>query len=509
MPISATRRVVIHHIACAALLLTASVVTAQTPSRKLPTATTPNTVPSASAPHATLPMRTVSHGRFVDVPIRMPVGDVRRFVFWFVDGLSQVERAQRLDALAADGAMVAMVEAAPLQRALRKDGGSCVFSAGDVENFARYAQAYLQLPTYHAAIVLGDGEGAALAYAVAAQAPRDTFAGAISLGFCPRLDTGHAICAGGALALQSPAHARERRDQPLVLRPGARSMPVPWYHGDGSDRARCPAARVATFVHGVDRALPLPGKDTADGRPDSDDHTSDALLAALRRIGERREVTVAPPPADLAGLPVIEVPTAAGNAGDTFAVFASGDGGWAGLDKQVAGALAQFGIPVVGLDSLRYFWTARTPQTVAVDLDRIIRYYARRWGRSRVVLIGFSQGADVLPATIVQLPPATARLVVLNALLSLGRSAAFEFHISSWLGGDSDGRPIGPDLARLPPSRTLCVYGEDDADAICPELPTGAARVIKLPGDHHFDGDYTRLAAIILQAAKPVVPSLP
>ncbi len=48
------------------------------------------------------------------------------------------------------------------------------------------------------------------------------------------------------------------------------------------------------------------------------------------------------------------------NGGPTFAVILSGDGGWAGLDKKVAAALAAQGIDVVGIDSLRYFWSERT-----------------------------------------------------------------------------------------------------------------------------------------------------
>ena len=60
---------------------------------------------------------------------------------------------------------------------------------------------------------------------------------------------------------------------------------------------------------------------------------------------------------------MIEVPAAPGaTATDSFAIVMSGDGGWAGLDKDVAQALSAHGIPVVGLDSLRYFWSPRTPE---------------------------------------------------------------------------------------------------------------------------------------------------
>jgi type IV secretory pathway VirJ component len=99
------------------------------------------------------------------------------------------------------------------------------------------------------------------------------------------------------------------------------------------------------------------------------------------------------------------VPAQPGTApSDTIAVMLSGDGGWAGLDKEVAAALSANGIRVVGLDSLRYFWTARTPEGLAADLGRIIDYYVSQLGKQRVLLVGYSQGADVLPFAVNRLP---------------------------------------------------------------------------------------------------------
>jgi type IV secretory pathway VirJ component len=43
-------------------------------------------------------------------------------------------------------------------------------------------------------------------------------------------------------------------------------------------------------------------------------------------------------------------------------VLISGDGGWASIDKGIAKALVARGVPVAGLDSLRYFWSERTPR---------------------------------------------------------------------------------------------------------------------------------------------------
>ncbi|MBJ7517944.1 MAG: virulence factor family protein, partial [Stenotrophomonas sp.] len=120
--------------------------------------------------------------------------------------------------------------------------------------------------------------------------------------------------------------------------------------------------------------------------------------------------------------------------------------------------------------------------------------------RPKLLLIGFSQGADVLPASINRLAPALRSQVQLIALLSVGRTADFEFHVSNWLGSNDDGLPIAPEIARLPTDRTLCIYGQKDADALCPHLPPGVG-VLQLPGDHHFNGDHDRLAREILNAA--------
>lgn len=226
------------------------------------------------------------------------------------------------------------------------------------------------------------------------------------------------------------------------------------------------------------------------------------LAASYERLAAANRPSLPPPPANLAGLPLVEVPatgTASSPAGkDTFAILLSGDGGWAGLDKDVAAALAEQGVAVVGFDSLRYFWSKRTPQGLAGDLDRIVRYYAAHWKRSRVVLVGYSQGANVLPAAFNRLPEASRGMVAQLVLIGLEHKAAWQFHISNWIGPPADARPIRPEASRLSAATTLCLYGEGDDDALCPELPAESVTAQELPGGHHFNGAYDELAARIL-----------
>ncbi len=418
----------------------------------------------------------VDHGRFQQVPVHQPDGPAQRVVIWFhADDVGTRASDDAVEALRRDGALVADVDIAQLRAALQREGNiDCAFSAGDVENFSRWLQAYLHLPGYRLPLLGGQGEGAVLAHAVAAQAATGTFAGLLSTAFCPQAPSQPMVCGPGTAA-----------GQPHPVR-----LSMPWLAAE--EHGQC-AATLAPFLQAAGHARSFRRSTAGAATP--------GLVAAARVMGDAPGIAVAPPPQALQGLPVVEVPAA--RPGDTLAVFMSGDGGWAGLDKDVAAALAAQGVAVVGVDSLRYFWSARTPQGVAADLARIAAHYRQQWQRPRLLLIGFSQGADVLPASINRLDPALRAQVELIALLSVGRRADFEFHVSNWLGSSDEGLPIAPEVARLPAGRVLCLYGRDDADALCPDLPASdGVRRVELPGDHHFNGDHQRLAREILAAAQ-------
>jgi type IV secretory pathway VirJ component len=223
---------------------------------------------------------------------------------------------------------------------------------------------------------------------------------------------------------------------------------------------------------------------------------------AFRRLNAHHVAGTARPPAAVADLPVVEVPATGkptANLADTFAILLSGDGGWAGLDRDVAGALSAHGIQVVGLDSLRYFWSARTPASGALDIDRLMRFYQTRWNKKRVILIGYSQGADVLPFMVNRLTPVARDRVALLVLMGLGQKADFEFRMTNWVMSSQNGLPIRPEVERLPDGMAMCVYGADEDDSNCPGLDPKRVQVVKMPGGHHFDGNYTGLADVILQ----------
>ncbi|HEY7996387.1 MAG TPA: AcvB/VirJ family lysyl-phosphatidylglycerol hydrolase, partial [Steroidobacteraceae bacterium] len=202
-------------------------------------------------------------------------------------------------------------------------------------------------------------------------------------------------------------------------------------------------------------------------------------------------------------LPVQEV-AASGNAAE-FALLLTGDGGWAGLDQELAARLAASGVPTVGLNSLKYFWKARTPEEATRDVARILRHYLAAWHKERVLLIGYSFGADVLPFVVNRLPAELRAHIVSVSLLGIDASASFEVRLSDWVGGEDAGLQTGPEVTRLG-LPVLCLYGAGEQDSICPGLPPGSATREQVGTGHHFGGEYGTLAERILSFARSARP---
>jgi type IV secretory pathway VirJ component len=368
-------------------------------------------------------------------------------------------------------------------------------------------QKRLGRPRYEPPVLVGHSSGAALVYAVLAQAPPGTFRGAISLGFCPVLAAGRPLCrlAGAVVSRQ----VGRRAVSELRLAPES-SLGAPWVALAGARDAACAPDSTRAFAAAVPRAsvvsLPEVGHGFAEPA---------AWLPAFRDAFARladSAATVAAGPARAAGgtgapdvrdLPLVEVrPPADSGAGDTtLAVVLSGDGGWASIDRQIADAFAARGVPTVGLNSLQYFWRGGTPDSSARDLARILRHYLPAWRKQRVLLVGYSRGADVLPFMAARLPADLRARVRLVALLAPSREASFEFHLTDWIGGaagSASALPTRPEIARLRGTPLLCFYGSGERDSACPGLDPAAATAVRLDGGHHLGGDYEGIAERIL-----------
>ncbi len=498
-------------LSAAALLMAAAAIApamaARAPQSTRPAVSAAAPAPGTSAPGASGPAAPgttttgparLTHGRFRDVRVYTPAGPPKSFALllsgdqgWtgIVDGMAL--------RLAQQGALVAGIDWPAFKTALEADGDSCEFPDGDLENLSHFVQAYYHTPTYLPPLLVGYASGAPFVYAVLAQAPKDTFAAALTVGFCPTLALEKPPCKGSGFEFN-----KSPRGNGLDLVPN-KELGNPWVAMQGASDQTCPIGAARDFVSKIHGAaivtLPTVAHDFA-----PPDRWMPQFIAGYEALSTHTSsARLKPPPATLSDLPIVEVPAAGAARSDAFAILMSGDGGWAGLDQDVAAALSANGIPVVGLDSLRYYWTARTPEGLATDTDRMIRYYLAHWGKQRVLLIGYSQGADVLPFAVNRLPEATRAHVALTAVMGMSEHALFEFHLTSWVSDATSGLPTLPEIDRISGMPVLCIYGAEESDSLCPKLDAGKFKIVQLKGGHHFDGDYANLARQILAAAKP------
>jgi type IV secretory pathway VirJ component len=231
--------------------------------------------------------------------------------------------------------------------------------------------------------------------------------------------------------------------------------------------------------------------------PRSYDDLSSAVISVMADAAH-------PPEANggkIEDLPLVLLP--ADPHGKTMAVIYSGDGGWRDLDKQIGEELQKARIPVVGVDTLRYFWHRQTPEMATKGLESIIGHFVKAWGTPDVLLIGYSFGADIIPFMVNRAKPAVRDHIRLISLLGLSRTADFEIRVSGWMGGSSSAAlPLAPELGKLDPSRVQCFFGEEEqAESGCLDASLTGAQIIKTPGGHHFDGDYGKMVRTIIDGA--------
>ncbi len=379
---------------------------------------------------------------------------------------------------------------------INNSGEKWTYGAAHCEGLSQYVQKKLGFSHYIPPVLVGYSSGATMVYATLAQSPSNTFAGGISLGFCPDLRTVHPFCKGsGTLGTST--------DPKLgYVYQTVDNLPSPWavLQGDQDQVCSTPDTKVFVGKTGNGQLIELPSV----GHGFSvQKNWMPQFKNAFQKIVDAQPTSSEIPPGatEVSDLPLVELPVKGDSS--TMAVVVSGDGGWAGIDKQIGETLNKGGMPVVGLNSLQYFWDKKSPDISGNDLTRILTHYGKTWNAQRFILIGYSQGADTLPFMAARLPQDLKAKVDTVALLGLDEGVNFEFHFSDWLASNDVGEyKVTPEIKKLKEMNVVCIYGADEVDSACKKLDKTLVNVLELPGGHHFGGDYQALASLILDQRK-------
>lgn len=186
-------------------------------------------------------------------------------------------------------------------------------------------------------------------------------------------------------------------------------------------------------------------------------------------------------------LPVIFTPAAPGKSSDKFVLLFSGDGGWKTFDQDLCNAFAKRGIPVVAINSLKYFWSGKTPEQTTRDAQNLIQQYCLRLKKNKIILIGYSFGADVIPFIYNRIGDDYRKMIETVSMLSPGTGTDFEIHLSGMIDikpGSSKYHVI-PEVKKMEPLKPVCFFGREETNTAIQSFKN-ITKTVVLDGSHHY-----------------------
>jgi len=431
------------------------------------------TVAGAAAPAST-DTKIIPQKRFGEVPISWSGNAPSAFVVLMADPDDASHSYGPIaDELVSQGAAVAVLDSQVMRGILSTTvpAGQCNRLFGDIEDLVRLSERALDMKEWKSPVFFGLGRSGTISYLALAEAPPNSVSGALSLGFSPSLASSAAFCSG--------APVLSSKDGTFLYGPMKLNGKWTIFDKDLHDPA------LKTFI------------DADSGAKIEIGNASDkaTLSAAVKAVFDMTAV----PKASVGDLPLTELPAKTPKG---LAIFLSGDGGWRDIDKQIGEALSEHNISVIGLDTLRYFWSKKDPQTIANDLDRIARYYGDAWHIQDVSLIGYSFGAATIPMVWAKLDPDLQKRIKLIVMMAPEPVGRFEMSMAGWLGIHSpDDVSLGPFLANLPKDKVTCVFSveeKNDGNTGCTLPELDGATLVERTGGHHFGGEYLAISKLIL-----------
>ena len=153
-------------------------------------------------------------------------------------------------------------------------------------------------------------------------------------------------------------------------------------------------------------------------------------------------------------------------------------------------------VSVVVLNTERYFWTKKNPAQLGHDLETIMTKYSGKWGKTKVVFIGYSMGAEVLPFAINHLGEKSKIQLLDNIFIAPSQKAIFRLKPTDYLFEEKKGTDIYGELFKMKPQRSYIIC-DDHVLSLCRKNLEGISDHDFLGGGHHFLHHFKLLTGLI------------
>lgn len=377
---------------------------------------------------------------------------------------------------------------------LRQRTEDCYSAASDFIELATVIEKKYNFPDYRPPVIIGYSSGATLVYGILAQARPGAFIGGLSLGFCPDIELPKMLCQTNGLTEKVDVTGKS-----YFLQPDAK-LGNPWIVLQGKLDIVCNYSTVVDFVGKTTDAELITLPKVGHGFSNYNDFMPQWKEAFNRLVtnfnSNQTKVNNLGQGNDL---PVVITNVKFQNKDLPVAFMISGDGGWYWFEQSIADKLAELGIPVVGLDSRKYFWNRKTPDETATAVTKTLSYYCTQLGRTRIMFIGYSLGAEIVPFIVNRLPDEMKSMVVSSVLLSPDISTDFEIHISNMLGmgNRQNTYEVADEINKMQSTSTLCIFGEDEKSEVPGLLKGNLIKTKLIPGDHHYKNNTSMIVQVM------------
>jgi type IV secretory pathway VirJ component len=193
-------------------------------------------------------------------------------------------------------------------------------------------------------------------------------------------------------------------------------------------------------------------------------------------------------------LPIIERKSEGDS--DFYIIFLTGNGGWKNLAQFVTNYLNSKNVSVVAINTKKYLWSEKEPAQIACDLETLIDRFNDKWRQTKVVLLGYSMGAEVLPFAVNCMEEKYRN--ALNDIIMIGpwQKATFKVNLLDYVMEVNKGTDIYSELLKMKRKMGYVICDDNDI-SICHKGLDGVIDHDLLGGGHHFGGDYASLSELI------------
>lgn len=188
------------------------------------------------------------------------------------------------------------------------------------------------------------------------------------------------------------------------------------------------------------------------------------------------------------------------NSAKPIIFYISGDSGFNTFTKSMGKDLHNFGYDVFALNTQSYFWNQKTPEQTSSAIENYINQQLKGRQNQKVILIGFSFGADVTPFVYNRFSSTLKDNIQKIFIIGPSKTNDFKIHLGEYFGQEIKGSlQVVPEINQMKNVPVMVILSDFEFEHFpYKEIKLGSNYKMKhIPGDHHYGGNTQMLTNFI------------